>query len=72
MENRQTIESFHGVSREKTGVPKPVYTTVLTDKVTEFIVFWYPHPILTGPGLYNVSRAYVPIIKQEFTENFCP
>ena len=29
---------------KKTGVPKPVYATVLTVKVTEFIKFWYPHP----------------------------
>ena len=29
---------------KKTGVPKPVYATALTVKVTEFIKFWYPHP----------------------------
>ena len=29
---------------KKIGVPKPVYATVLTVKVTEFIGFWYPHP----------------------------
>ena len=56
-----------------TGVPKPVYATVLMVKVSEFIRFWYPHPTnLTDLCLYNVSRAYFPIMKQEFTENFCP
>ena len=29
---------------KKIGVTKPVYATVLTVKVTEFIGFWYPHP----------------------------
>ena len=29
---------------KKTGVPKPVYATLLTVKVTKFIGFWYPHP----------------------------
>ena len=29
---------------QKIGVPKPVYATVLTVKVTEFIGFWYTHP----------------------------
>ena len=30
---------------KKTGGPESVYATVLTIKVTEFIGFWYSHPI---------------------------
>ena len=36
---------------KKTGVPKPLYATVLTVKVTEFIGFWYPHPTNFGESV---------------------
>ena len=60
---------FYG---KTTWVPKPVSTTVLTVKVTEFIGFDTPIlQVLTDPCLSKVSREYFPIIKQEFTKKFC-
>ena len=72
METRQTIKSFHVVSRKKkTGVAKPVYTTVLTVKVTEFIGFWYPHPT-NFDGSVSLQRqpSLFSYYEQEFTEKF--
>ena len=40
-----SLSKFKVISQHhQTGVPKPVYATVLTVKVSEFIRFWYPHP----------------------------
>ena len=58
---------------KKPGVPKPVYSTVLTVKVTEFIELCYPNPTsFDGSASLQRHRAYFPIVKQDFTENFCP
>ena len=42
-------------SGRKNRVPKPVYATLLTVKVTESIGFWYPHPT-NFEGSVSLSR----------------
>ena len=42
--NSSGLNPFMVFPGKKIGVPKPVYTTVLTVQVSEFIGFWYPHP----------------------------
>ena len=58
---------------KKIGVPKPVYATVLTVKVTEFIGFWYPHPT-NFDGSVSLQRqpSLFSYYEQEFTEKFWP
>ena len=45
--------------RKTTGVPKPVYATVLTVKVTELIEFWYPHPTKFDGSVYSQRQPSI-------------
>ena len=66
-----------------TGVPKPVYATVLMVKVSEFIRFWYPHPtnfdgsvsLQRQPSIFSyyearIYRKLLPLEIHIFSRNY--